>query len=129
MNPKSPKFKRARAVIEVDAVPIHARWMPVEAAVNSVLAKFGIKTKITLRQETHFLIVEGSRRQTPKLAPRVNERPMYRQVLPVEKIKKGDFYQAVTGGIVTLVSQGNDWIGKTPNDLKVGGTFYREVEN
>lgn len=61
-----PKPKRARAVIEVDAVPIHARWMPVEAAVNSVLVKFGIKTKITLRQETPFLIVEGSRRPTLK---------------------------------------------------------------
>jgi len=62
--------KRAKVMVDLRVLPLDSNWVVVQAAVNSVLSKFKIKTKITFREEKPFLVVEGSRQRSARRSVR-----------------------------------------------------------
>ncbi len=65
-----PKTKRAKVATDLRDLPADLHWVAVQTAVNSVLSKFKIKTKITIREEKPFLVVEATRKRSPRRSVR-----------------------------------------------------------
>lgn len=90
--------------------------MAAQSAVNSVLSKFGIKTKITFREDGPFLVVEGQRRRSPKPKVQAWESP-------------ASFSCRALGmtEMVHSIGSSHEFANKIVRDTKAGGRFYRGI--